>query len=1130
MSNPFIPFILKHVVADYVRLYKTGNAPAAEHYASAWAEQAETLVPDIFVAEFRLRRENLPTFSIEAFLQDHPSYRTDVDFIIRLLEHELETTDAKPDLETLHRRFPQIDPDRLTDTAELIQLRQEWNSKPTAPVPAASAAAATTDFTSKSNADATVEMQPQASPAATGMWTPERARTIEWSPGDSDEEMDFSLPLVEPDDTMDFQPAADETDFSPEVGEPATINREPATVSPEESEDEEKTFTVRDSLTVENFLGKGFWKDVYKAKQHSTQQFVALKHLRESNEKEMVSLIREVRTQAMLTHQNIPPVFMLDILPSGQAIVVEKLVDGSRWSDTILSRTLDDNLRILLEVAQAVAFAHRRHRIIHRDLKPDNVVINDNYGEVYVIDWGLAADVGDAPSDSDSKVPHVSQLNNIAGTPLYWAPELASGESAKCCPATDVFLLGALLYEILTGCAPYKFCRPHQIEGLSPADVAEIRSLEVGPMLRATRGIIIPPRLFAPNRYIPDELLAIAMKSLSRLPEKRYTDAGDFIDAIKRYQQFSLITRRCDQNWKQFEALRRERDLTLKQPDALLSLTLRFIETSDIFNNIAAELHLRMIAVEADSGVYPPAHPTLLSAQQGEVVARTELIALTLRSGDLTLADAQIGLVERNPFHNTEKTRTLRNQVRALNRSRRRAVMMKWVAVALLAVFLGTSTLYGFLMNEQVKKTVLEYHRAEENFHRAESNFQKAQNAVNEFYTMVAKDDAIKNAGLMPLRLKLLDSARKYHEDFVSQKSDDPDVIAGHVGSLFDMAGLATHFGNRVDAIDYYLRAIELGNELAQKYPKNAQYLDVLAKCYKDLAVVYNQDQFSLKLALDSELKALEINRRLVAEHGSVAEYHRNLARILHNLGMWEMKYGTAEEAEQYFLESLSVRETMTRFTDPPEYHFGKAQTYFALAVLYVNGERFDDADQEFETALQLLDELKTTYPDRFGNDEIDLQGMILYGCGERNFKADRLEVAHSYFSHAIHPFGLLVEKSPEHIGYQRKLNNTMLLIFECLIREGKAEEALAIFQQREESLLETSVLFPDIIQILCIWYFRIAEFHLEQGHKDKAIQYLQNGFEPLDILEDDRTLEEEELWREIRNRLREVLSEHSKD
>jgi len=428
MLHPLVHFILNAVASDYVRLYKAGNAPPAEHYAEVWQEHAEALVHEILCTKFRLRRETIPALSVETFLQEHPTYWNNEDLLLRLLDHELETAPTEPDVATIRHRFPHVDPDRLTQAVELVQLRREWGSKEAETIncaPVVTPIAVTTDFSPQPGGDVTTDV-----PAATGAWTPEQAKSIEWSVRQSAQEgidgnMEFSL-------VLDGQPLLSAT-APPSAMHPSEL-REP------------QTFTVSDSLTVENFLGRGFWKDVYKAKQHSTQQYVALKHLREKNDVERASLIREVRTQASLTHQNIPPVFALDVLPSGQAIVVEKLVDGSRWSDTIQSRTLEDNLRILLEVANAVAFAHQQHKIIHRDLKPDNVVINDKYGEVYVIDWGLAVDVGDQPSNSDERVPHVSQLNCIAGTPLYWAPELADGTPTRCCPATDVFLLGAAAF------------------------------------------------------------------------------------------------------------------------------------------------------------------------------------------------------------------------------------------------------------------------------------------------------------------------------------------------------------------------------------------------------------------------------------------------------------------------------------------------------------------------------------------------------------------------------------------------------------------------------------------------------------------------------------------------------------
>ena len=888
--DPIVRFILDRVSADYVRLYRARNAPPAERYGEVWQEHAEAVVQDILYTEFRLRCETVPALSVEDFLNAHHAYRNNENIILQLLEHELEIAPADPDVKTVQSRFPHVDLERLTQTVELVQLRREWKSKKTE-IAIQTAIEAPTVFSPPKNeglaplGDASRELfdmqldgvspPPLRIADTTGIWTPEQAKSIEWA-------------IRQPE-----QPGVDTTTVFSLTQEQPHPPAPPMAMQSGEL-DESKTLTISDSLMVEKILGSGHWKDVYKAKQQSTRQFVALKHLREANETERKALIREVRTQAALTHQNIPPVFALDVLPNGQAIAVEKLVDGGRWSDSIKSRTLDDNLRILLEVANAVAFAHQQHKVIHRDLKPDNVIINDKYGEVYLIDWGLAADVSDEPSDSDERVSHVSQLNSIAGTPLYWAPEQVDGTPTRCCPATDVFLLGALLYEILTGHAPYKLCNPNKINGLSPKDIAEIRSLEVGPTLRAIRGIIIPPHLFAPERYIPEELLAVAMKSLSRLPEDRYADAGDFIEAVKRYQFFSLITSRCDQNWRRFSALRRKRDKTLDQPEALLSLTLRFLETSDIFRNVASEFQTHQIASGIITKAGATAHPTFLSAQRGEVEARTELIAMMIQSGDLTMADAQIGLVERNPLHDVEKIRAQRHRVQVLKASRNRAIMMKWLAVGLLGIFLATSTLYGYLISEQYKSRALEHHLAEE-------DLQKTRSVVNNFFANVADIPDIRYAGLTRFRYALLDLARQYHDDFVAHKSDDPDVIADQVKSLFNRAGIEAQFGYYHDAIEHYLMAIELGNKLVEKYPNNARYLNILAKCYKNLAVMYNQVQSPPEQILDVYLKALAISHRLVAEHGGATEYYRNHAQILHNLGVWKLEQERKDEAIQAF-------------------------------------------------------------------------------------------------------------------------------------------------------------------------------------------------------------------------------------
>ena len=106
---------------------------------------------------------------------------------------------------------------------------------------------------------------------------------------------------------------------------------------------------------------------------------------------------------------------------------------------------LEWNLRVLMQICQALRFAHRRG-IIHRDLKPDNVMIGE-FGEVYLLDWGIALSLDD---DGTGRFP-VQGVRTVAGSLAYMAPEMLDEEAGKLGPWTDVYLVGSTLVEILTG-------------------------------------------------------------------------------------------------------------------------------------------------------------------------------------------------------------------------------------------------------------------------------------------------------------------------------------------------------------------------------------------------------------------------------------------------------------------------------------------------------------------------------------------------------------------------------------------------------------------------------------------------------------------------------------------------------
>src|SRR5690606_9017841 len=110
---------------------------------------------------------------------------------------------------------------------------------------------------------------------------------------------------------------------------------------------------------------------------------------------------------------------------------------------------LEWNLRVFLSVCNAVRFAHSR-KILHRDLKPENVMIGQ-FGEVYLADWGIAVSLED---DGSGRLPLASEAIEMAGTPLYMAPEMLGGRESRLSERTDLYLLGSILYEIVAGEPP----------------------------------------------------------------------------------------------------------------------------------------------------------------------------------------------------------------------------------------------------------------------------------------------------------------------------------------------------------------------------------------------------------------------------------------------------------------------------------------------------------------------------------------------------------------------------------------------------------------------------------------------------------------------------------------------------
>ncbi len=270
-------------------------------------------------------------------------------------------------------------------------------------------------------------------------------------------------------------------------------------------------------LILRETIGEGGMGVVRLAEQKSVGREVAVKTLKPGIDPKdgavVLAMLREAWVTGRLEHPNIVPIYDVSVDEDGRPLIVLKKIEGVVWSDvmqgnaerTTLSGARDalaSDLEILNDVADAVRYAHSRG-IIHRDIKPDNVMIG-RFGEVYLVDWGIAVSLRE---DGDGRVTSREESSAIAGTPVYMAPEMLEG-GRFLSERTDIYLLGAVLYELVVG-------RPPHGADTSIGVVAAIAASE--------------PEI---PQDVPADLRAILQKALARDPDDRYQSVFAFQQAL----------------------------------------------------------------------------------------------------------------------------------------------------------------------------------------------------------------------------------------------------------------------------------------------------------------------------------------------------------------------------------------------------------------------------------------------------------------------------------------------------------------------------------------------------------------------------------------------------------------------
>jgi eukaryotic-like serine/threonine-protein kinase len=302
--------------------------------------------------------------------------------------------------------------------------------------------------------------------------------------------------------------------------------------------------SFEDRYELRTKLGEGGMGEVHLCKDRRIGREVALKVIRSEHGARTdlrKRFLHEVRVQGQLEHPSIVPVYDLGRDPVRKAYFTMKRVRGMTMEqilsalrrgdrDALKQHTRFKLLTAFATACLAVHFAHTRG-VLHRDLKPGNIMLGD-FGEVYVLDWGLAKVVGTGPGEGDAStrsLPRpdppvgghagagITATGVLMGTPGYMAPEQIRDEFGAMGPGVDVYALGAILFEILA-------LQPLHGKG-TPNEL----------MTSTLRGIDVDMAIRNAEREVPPELVAIVARATARDPRDRFASAGEMHEALERF-------------------------------------------------------------------------------------------------------------------------------------------------------------------------------------------------------------------------------------------------------------------------------------------------------------------------------------------------------------------------------------------------------------------------------------------------------------------------------------------------------------------------------------------------------------------------------------------------------------------
>jgi eukaryotic-like serine/threonine-protein kinase len=826
---------------------------------------------------------------------------------------------------------------------------------------------------------------------------------------------------------------------------------------------------------------RGGLGEVFLAHDVSLGRDVALKLIQEERAHEHLTyerFSREARITARLQHPGVVPVYAIGAGTDGRPYYAMRFIAGETLRAAIVrlhkppaTEPLDAKhivfqqlIRRFLSVCETMAYVHQLE-VLHRDLKPSNIILGP-YGETLVVDWGLAKDMrradtledqaahgGNGSLDSD-----ITFAGQTLGTPSYMSPEQAAGAWAEVGRQSDVYSLGATLFEILTGQSPFP-----------GSDLVAVID-------RVRRGDLERPRRINPRA--PAALEAVCLKTMARLPEGRYADARELADEIERWLADSPVHAYREpwavraRRWR-----RRHRALVTGVSAATVIAVIGLAVLTIVLTSKNRQLDKQRTRAE--------------DRERLALDAVKRFRDVLVRNDDLRNRPDLHGLRQvllREPL---DFFRELRTQIMASEEPGSGAPMKLISANVELA---------------ETTRELGDPENALRAYNEALGLIDKIAMPGNSFEARTirarilnALGDILRRTGRVADAMQAFQASLESLELLSHERPADVD-LATRLANAHNNVGILLAEQKETDAaIGAYQSAIQVRARCARDNPTNHGLQARLADSYYNLGIALS-DAGRVTQALGAYQSAIHTREQLSREHPEIAEYQMDLANNQNNLGALFEEMNRPADALQAFRAALAIREKLTAtYPSVNRYRADLSTSYFNVGHMLGLDHQPQLAQSSLESAERISRQLAADFP-AVVEYRADL-GRILTEMGDILAEDRQWEKALVPYHAAIGFRRALHQEHASLPEYHAELALSQLSIGHLLRSMGRDDEATGFLSEAAETnaqLAHNHPTIPDYPAALGASLAELAKIEMGKAHWTKALELLERALPPL--------------------------------